>query len=1530
MQDAFAMLRSGAVSDQQEPDAFALLRGGIKPPPELEGMARVKQDVRQATLAAGQGISNTVAAARKLAQPLTQVPDEVIEADRQSMFKLADYVAPNAPTQPYTPRPTEEALAGAAGTTLEMLAGGVAARGLNIGMKLAMGTLGASEGYGRGYFDAINEGATPEQAYGAAFLSAAGGSLEAYGGEAASFGRFFAKLDRRTGGAFRRLILEPAKEGATNAAQEGVQELFDVAGEMLYKETPDVQERFKNAVKIGGIFGTFLGGAVSIAEGLKSEDEAGAVQEAAAVLDPEQAQQPQTAQEPLGSTQPQEAAPVEAAVSPLSEATTKALESARLEPQGVGLPPSEKLVEVTPNTPEHTFAQEWMNQRGMKAVFLADSEGKPLPFRGMTLGDTVYFDASLPPQEIKRQVVYHEGVHALDEPVKAELIGAIKAVDPQGFQHAETRIRPHYGSELSGEEATAYHAEILTDWISDAHANPAKLQAIIEHDPGLWTRLVDALKVTFRRMGLTDALTSFESLVGDLKAADPKAAAQAAQAYVKAFDTMLARPTVAPEREPLAVPASWPKSPQSQAAEEAAPTKHTASSVQRELGVGYADASMIATERNAAQGIRPITPDAKFSTVSPQDERAHFDVPDFDITDQAKTWLANRFHRVEQIEKAAGRPDDVTHAETIMHGLVKQDAEYAQKQFMLPAEQIARAAKIPLEQSTFTGGRLDRISLGDFNRYLAAPARNAALAGNSTVDPITKRPIKFGIESNPASGVDSLGVPLTSSYALAMQQKALKGEHGKSYARIAEIVRDMNDWKMRRLVESGVETQETVDAWRAKYGDYWSSFKDDLDESAQGAAVSLQTRGKTYRSAKGRLSLGGNPWELAIKDIADVISKTRRNEVGQQVGALVRDLPELGRVVPRGAELKAINDRIDAINEELALDEKAPNAQALRMERADLLTKSRAPTPRETKAGQVFTYRENGQDVDILFNDKELAAAVKGLKTEDLPAFFKFVQPFAGFFRKTITKWDPTFAARNSLRDAGFAGSSLYLQHGPKVAAGALQRIPKSMIAMAQHEAGAGPSRGTLKYRKYIAEAFANGADVGRPEWREIEQAFRSLGEDASVTDRASSFIETKSPSQLKTLARALGHINAAVENATRLAVYAEVRESGGSIRNAVEAYRRTTIDWARQGTESNWIGSLWPFAPASMKGTARMLEVVRTAPKHRLLKLAGGMYAAGFFASWLSRTLSDEWDDESAWSKSRRGMLKFGKWSAGLPLPWGFNLLYYAGVLSADMIHGDTSATEATANMAKAAIDAFDPIGIPSSDAPGRQTAMQTLSEGLVGAMPAVVRPVAEVVANTDYTGGPVYPKSDYTPTHQQAWRSTGEAYKAFAIMLNRLGGGSPHVDSKYLSLSPAAMEHMVRGYTGGIGTLFDRMLDIGQKINAGDMQGISANEIPLLNTLLRESPRGATGQKYAEITQEIKDAKGRFLDSEQTSADFTLMGFAKAKAKVDQALGSLRDQLDATTDPAQRHIIEDQIREIQKTVTSRVKQAAKETHVP
>jgi hypothetical protein len=132
-----------------------------------------------------------------------------------------------------------------------------------------------------------------------------------------------------------------------------------------------------------------------------------------------------------------------------------------------------------------------------------------------------------------------------------------------------------------------------------------------------------------------------------------------------------------------------------------------------------------------------------------------------------------------------------------------------------------------------------------------------------------------------------------------------------------------------------------------------------------------------------------------------------------------------------------------------------------------------------------------------------------------------------------------------------------------------------------------------------------------------------------------------------------------------------------------------------------------------------------------------------------------------------------------------------------------------------------------------------------LVNITPSFAQPVAQVIANVDYFGKPIYkdtPFNELDPEWKKAYKGTNSALVEATKWLNKATRGN-NVDSGWLDFNPAIIEHLVEGYTGGLGKTIN---NFGKTISMiWDEDAREARNIPVISSFYQVSDERTSGSQ-------------------------------------------------------------------------------------
>ena len=127
---------------------------------------------------------------------------------------------------------------------------------------------------------------------------------------------------------------------------------------------------------------------------------------------------------------------------------------------------------------------------------------------------------------------------------------------------------------------------------------------------------------------------------------------------------------------------------------------------------------------------------------------------------------------------------------------------------------------------------------------------------------------------------------------------------------------------------------------------------------------------------------------------------------------------------------------------------------------------------------------------------------------------------------------------------------------------------------------------------------------------------------------------------------------------------------------------------------------------------------------------------------------------------------------------------------------------------------------------------------EGLIlSVVPDVAAPVAQAVANVDFTGRPIYRKGTWNendPAYTKAYAGTSKILVKSAEFLNRVTGGDEYKPGA-VDVNPAIVEHLLEGYFGGLLTFAKENAKAVEMTWDEDMRQL--RNVPIANILFQKN---------------------------------------------------------------------------------------------
>ena len=508
--------------------------------------------------------------------------------------------------------------------------------------------------------------------------------------------------------------------------------------------------------------------------------------------------------------------------------------------------------------------------------------------------------------------------------------------------------------------------------------------------------------------------------------------------------------------------------------------------------------------------------------------------------------------------------------------------------------------------------------------------------------------------------------------------------------------------------------------------------------------------------------------------------------------------------------------------------------------------------PSQEKLHIVRVY-ENGKPYDIIFNvNVAIPKAINEINVYPPVNYGKIVSGLRSGIREmrqNVTTRSAAFIGKNFFRDYMFAFVSIATRENAAYQL-AFQKNLFSMFkpnsVLQQYVAGnktlldwnvegketllkeakGGESENQLKkiethntYSQYLTEFVNNGGETGFSKMEEFRKIQKKLEKKIKQGDKNYHYL-------INDYLNLVGKVNEFAENVTRFSAYCTSRQMGRSVERSIFDAKELTVNFNRRGAGNsvyNWLRTWFMFTNASVQALYNFGNNVAANPK-RMSTAIGTFVALGFAQQYINSLVSmvlggDDGDDKywqlSDWDRQNNFCLWTGNGFLKIPISHELRVWYRFGDNIQQIIRGKNTAN-AIVDMITGFSDllpSFTEGGIPSyEDIRDKDFAEwgKTLSLNFV---PDVAKPLAQLAFNRNFMNTRIYDDNKYnsdkkhyaTPGYEKAL--TDKAGKPlspnfvlqFTKALNNLTGGND-IESGFIDLNPDVVNHLFRGYFGGI----------------------------------------------------------------------------------------------------------------------------------
>lgn len=692
--------------------------------------------------------------------------------------------------------------------------------------------------------------------------------------------------------------------------------------------------------------------------------------------------------------------------------------------------------------------------------------------------------------------------------------------------------------------------------------------------------------------------------------------------------------------------------------------------------------------------------------------------------------------------------------------------------------------------------------------------------------------------------------------------KAIPPMRRQVFERLAGEVDKMTKETRQMMVDYGLETQATIDAWEKTYKNYVPLFREETEGSPISTGRGYNIRGSTTRSRAGSSKKVVDVLANVALQRERTIARGEKNRVGNALLGLILQNPNSDywiAINPDDVTQDDLRSELIAMGLDPDVAENLSEKPKERKLNKDTGLYEYKTNPVWMQQPNVFMTRVNGQDRIMVFNEnneraarmavifnnldqnqKGQALAMMGTAGQYFQEAINAVGKGTRYFAAINTQYNPAFSIYNFMRDVG--GATLNLQSTAlkgkefEVISNAFTALKAVYQDLRLERSG---QQANSKWAQIFEEFELEGGKTG----------FRDLFNDSETRARAleselEAFKQGGTRQKAKAVFDWLSDFNEAIENAIRVSAYKSAKDMGMSPQQAASLAKNLTVNFNRTGAMSKSFTTLYAFFNASVQGSARIAQTLMNSDG--TLSSAGKMIVKGgitlgIMQAVMMATAGFEEDEPPDFVKDKNFVIPYGdKKYIAVPMPLGFNVIPSFGRRIAEFVMStDKNVGKAVFEMGNMILDGFNPLG--------SATFAQTLT-------PTLIDPVIALGENKDFAGKPISrddinslnPTPGYTRGRDNASAlSTGLAYA-----VNLLSGGT-EFKKGVISPTPDQIDYLIGQVTGGVGR---EVLKVEKSIGAA----VKGEELATFNIPI-------VGRMIGDIKQKTVETS-RFYDNVRT----------------------------------------------------------------
>lgn len=688
---------------------------------------------------------------------------------------------------------------------------------------------------------------------------------------------------------------------------------------------------------------------------------------------------------------------------------------------------------------------------------------------------------------------------------------------------------------------------------------------------------------------------------------------------------------------------------------------------------------------------------------------------------------------------------------------------------------------------------------------------------------------------------------------------------------------------LRKSYNSGLMSKSTYDKVRGMFKYYVPLRGWDCEVASNEYEYMTSSRlmlSPTLKTAEGRTSLADDPLATIGFMAESSIVQGNRNLMKQKFLNFILNNPnELVSISEQWYVLDNATGEWEARNpiipEDATGDEVASIVEQFEQEmealgdnatkKKDGLKLSMHITKREGQE-HVVRVKRAGKEYCLYINGNPRAAqAINGLTNPDVndSSLYKAAKAVKNLMARAFTSMNPAFVVSNLSRDIIWAGTAVAIKENAVYTARYNKNVTECLVKaqlprlLVKYKNGRLDRNNDLE--RYFDEFIRNGGETGFTQLNTVEDYKRNIKRFIKEAEGKSSITQKA----WNGLWNSVEFLNRSAEDTTRFMVYMTSRQMGRDVAHSIYDAKEITVNFNKKGSGglgASVMNFSYIFFNAAIQSVANFGKLMAKHPAKTTMALTI-FSSAGFLVPMMNLAiqalLGGDDDDNGYWDLPewvrRNNLVLYVPWSENgymtLPLPHEMRPFYSMGEIAYSVLAGKENIED---GLSKAATGFSSMLPIDLTGNGGNVAVSLT---------PTIGQPFAQIIANKDYFGKPIYRKhtwNEMDPEWTKAYKSTAPWLVDGTRWLNEITGGN-NVDAGTININPALIEHLFESYFGGVGKTLNKTQKTLEMLWNEDLQ--EWRNVPVISSFYQTADERTTGsqinREYSKAVDEMEDVQ-------------------------------------------------------------------------